>query len=54
LNEVQILAAALTDLDGSSRQTNIGKLAARYFASAPDTAIDLTLDGPRHGPSGGI
>ncbi len=44
VDEVQSLAASLTTLDGSSRQSSITKLAS-IFASSPETAIDLLLDG---------
>jgi len=48
VDEVQSLAASLSELDGSSRQASrqsgITRLAT-IFASSPDTAIDLVLDG---------
>jgi tetratricopeptide (TPR) repeat protein len=48
VDEVQSLAASLSELDGSSRQASrqsgINRLAT-IFASSPDTAIDLVLDG---------
>lgn len=43
VDHVQSLASALNALDGSSRSSNISKLAG-IFASSPATAIDLTLD----------
>ncbi|MGH9428638.1 MAG: HEAT repeat domain-containing protein, partial [Terriglobia bacterium] len=44
VDEVQSLAASLSALDGSKRQSNITKLAS-IFVSSPETAIDLMLDG---------
>jgi transglutaminase-like putative cysteine protease/Tfp pilus assembly protein PilF len=43
VDEVQSLVASLTELDGSTRQSNIARLAT-MFAASPDTAIDLALD----------
>jgi transglutaminase-like putative cysteine protease/tetratricopeptide (TPR) repeat protein len=44
VDEVQALVGALASLDSSTRQSNITTLAG-IFASSPDTAIDLVLDG---------
>jgi len=44
VDEVQSLAASFAALDGLSRKGNIARL-ANIFASSPDTAIDLLLDG---------
>lgn len=44
VDEVQALADSFATLDGSSRAANINKL-ANVFASSPDTALDLALDG---------
>ncbi len=44
VDEVQTLAASFAALDGLSRKANIARL-ANIFASSPDTAIDLLLDG---------
>ncbi|MCM3872856.1 MAG: lasso peptide biosynthesis protein [Pyrinomonadaceae bacterium] len=44
VDEVQSLAASLATLDGSNRQSSITKLAS-IFASSPEIAIDLVLDG---------
>ncbi len=44
VDEGQSLANDLASLDGSSRQSNITRLAA-MFASSPGTVVDLVLDG---------
>jgi len=44
VDEVQSLAASFAALDGLTRKSNIARLAS-IFASSPDTAIDLLLDG---------
>jgi tetratricopeptide (TPR) repeat protein len=44
IDEVQSLAASFTSLDGARRQSNIQRLAG-IFASSPQAAIDLLLDG---------
>lgn len=44
VDEVQSLAASFAALDGLTRKSNIARL-ANIFASSPDTAIDLLLDG---------
>src|ERR1044072_9117929 len=43
VDEVQLLAASFSALDGSSRQANISRLAA-IFSTSPDAAIHLALD----------
>ena len=44
VDEVQSLAASFAAVDGLTRKSNIARLAS-IFASSPDTAIDLLLDG---------
>lgn len=44
VDEVQPLAISLTALDGSTRQSSVNRLAS-IFASSPEIAIDLVLDG---------
>jgi tetratricopeptide (TPR) repeat protein len=43
VDEVQLLAASFSSLDGATRQASIKKLAG-IFAATPDMAIDLLLD----------